>query len=293
MKIPLVIVTGYLGSGKTTLLRSILQITTKKIAIIMNEFGDIGIDGKILKGKNADMIELSGGCVCCSLTGELEHAINEIIGKYTPDYIIVETTGVAEPGAMITNLGNIPGIELNSVVCVVDAYALVKYPNIGHTGLVQIESADILLVNKTDLVKEDEIESVEKTLRDINPEAGIIRTVNSNVDLEALLNLHAEKNIKPEERTHDEMEFIAFVSKNKISRKAFEEFANTLPKYIYRAKGFVNLDGEGHLFNCVAGKWDLEKFESEKTEIIFIGKDLGKIKKEFGEKLNALNKSVK
>ncbi len=292
MKIPVVIITGYLGSGKTTLLRGILRDTTKKIAIIMNEFGDIGIDGKILKGKNADMIELSGGCVCCSLTGELEQAINEIVEKYKPAYIIVETTGVAEPDAMITNLGNIPGVELNSVICVVDVYAMVKYPNTGHTGLMQIKSADTILVNKTDLVKEDEIKNTEKTLREINPEAEIIRTINSNVGMETLLKLHAEKAMASEEHAH-EMEFIAFVSKNKISKKAFEIFANSMPENIYRAKGFVILDNESYLFNYTAGKWNLEDFKADKTEIVFIGKDLGKIKKEFGEKLNALNKSIK
>lgn len=293
MKTPLVIVTGYLGSGKTTLLKNMLQNTQKKIAIIMNEFGDIGIDGTILKGKNADMIELSGGCVCCSLTGELEHAINEIVGKYKPDYIIVETTGVAEPGTMITNLESIDGVKLNSVVCVVDAYATTKYPNIGHTGLVQIENADILLLNKTDLVKTSEISGLEKTLREINKEAEIIRTVKSGVDMESIINFHSVKKTEPSDHNHDEMEFIAFVSKNKINKKAFEEFANSLPKEIFRAKGFVNLDGTGYLFNYVAGKWDLEKFEAENTEIIFIGPNLGAIKKEFGEMLNALNRSAK
>jgi len=291
MTTPLVILTGYLGSGKTTLLRNLLESTKRKIAIVMNEFGDIGIDGKILKGKNADMVELSGGCVCCSLTGELEQAINEIIEKYKPDYIVVETTGVAEPDAIITNLEGNEKTELNSVVCVVDLYALIKYPNIGHTGLVQIENADILLANKADLIGEEELKGAEKTLRKINPEAKIIRTVKSNADLESLLNLHAEKSIKPEEYSHDEMEFIAFVSKNKISKKAFEGFVNSLPEIIYRAKGFVNLNGVSYLFNYTAGKWDLEKFDADKTEIVFIGPNLGKIKKEFSDKLNELNKS--
>lgn len=292
MKTPLVIVTGYLGSGKTTLLRNILESTKKKIAIVMNEFGDIGIDGKVLKGKNADMVELSGGCVCCSLTGELEHAINEIMEKYRPDYIVVETTGVAEPDAMITNLENAPGVELKSVVCVVDAYALAKYPNTGHTGLVQIESADVILLNKTDLVEGGDIQTAEKALREINANAEIIRTVNSGVDIEPLLNLHPNKTVVVNEHKHDEMEFIAFVSKNRIDRKAFESFANSLPGVIYRAKGFVNLDGAFYLFNYVAGKWNVEKFDADKTEIVFIGPNLGTIKKEFSEKLNALNKSA-
>ncbi|MBI2085203.1 MAG: GTP-binding protein [Candidatus Aenigmarchaeota archaeon] len=291
MKTPLVVVTGYLGSGKTTLLRSMLTNTKKKIAIIMNEFGDIGIDGKILKGKNADMVELSGGCVCCSLTGELEYAINEIIGKYKPDYIVVETTGVAEPDAMITNIENIANVELNSIICLVDAYASTKYPNIGHTGIVQIENADVILLNKTDLVSEDEIKEVEKSIRGINQEAEIIRTTHSKIDIEPLMDSHVKKDIDSLDHKHDEMEFIAFVSKNKISKKAFEEFANSIPETIYRAKGFVNLDGISYLFNYAAGKWDLEKFDADKTEIVFIGPNLGKIKKEFSDKLNALNKS--
>jgi len=130
-------------------------------------------------------------------------------------------------------------------------------------------------------------------LGEINPEADIIRTVKSDVDLEALLKLHAEKYIEPGEHMHDKMEFIVFVSKNKISKKTFEEFANSIPENIYRAKGFVNLDGTSYLFNYAAGKWNIEEFKSEKTEIVFIGKELGKIKKYFGDKLNALNKSVK
>lgn len=291
MTIPLVILTGYLGSGKTTLLRNMLTNTKSRIAIIMNEFGDIGIDGKILKGKNADVVELSGGCVCCSLTGELENAISEITGKYKPDYIVVETTGVAEPDAMITNLENNENVELNSVVCIADAYAMTKYPNVGHTGLVQIENSDIILLNKTDLVNRQEINDAEKMLKEFNPEARIIKTVKSDVGLESLLGLHTEKNTENGDHSHDEMEFIAFVSKNKINRKAFESFANTLPKDIYRAKGFVNLDGTGFLFNYTAGKWDLEKFDAHKTEIVFIGANLGKIKKEFSDRLNALNKS--
>src|SRR3989344_6787982 len=104
MKTPITIITGYLGSGKTTLLKHILKETKDKLAIIMNEFGEIAIDSKIIKGKNINMKELAGGCVCCSLTGEFEAAINEIIQNIKPDSIIVETTGVAEPDAMMVDI---------------------------------------------------------------------------------------------------------------------------------------------------------------------------------------------
>ena len=162
MKTPITIVTGYLGSGKTTLLRNILKTSGQKLAVIMNEFGEINIDGKIIKGKNIDMVELQGGCVCCSLSGEFEHAVREIIEKAKPDAIIVETTGVAEPDAVVVDIqDNLPELRLDAVITVADADALVKFPAIGHTGRMQIEMADIILLNKTDLVNEKQSHEAE------------------------------------------------------------------------------------------------------------------------------------
>src|SRR3989338_7690024 len=135
MKTPITIITGYLGSGKTTLLLHILNETKDKLAILMNEFGEIGIDGKIIKGKNINMTELQGGCVCCSLTGEFEAAIKEIIKKVKPDAIGVETTGVAEPDAVVVDIqDNLPELRLDGVITVVDSDAIIKFPTIGHTG---------------------------------------------------------------------------------------------------------------------------------------------------------------
>ena len=94
---PITLVTGPLGSGKTTLLRHILATRLAKIAIVMNEFGEIAIDAKVIEGKNVRIAELGGGCVCCSLLGEFEAAVNEIIEKVAPEMIVVETTGLAEP----------------------------------------------------------------------------------------------------------------------------------------------------------------------------------------------------
>src|SRR4028119_235021 len=101
IRTPLIVLTGPLGSGKTTLLRHILDTFPRKIAILMNEFGEIAIDSKIIAGKNVQMADLGGGCVCCSLLGEFEAAVDEIIDTVDPDYIVVETTGVAEPDALV------------------------------------------------------------------------------------------------------------------------------------------------------------------------------------------------
>src|SRR3989338_271508 len=121
MKTPISILTGYLGAGKTTLLRRLLA-SGKKIAIIMNEFGEISIDSKVVKGKNVKIKELSGGCVCCSITGEFEKAVKEIVKKAEPEIIILETTGVADPEPIIADIrDNLESIKLDSVITICDA----------------------------------------------------------------------------------------------------------------------------------------------------------------------------
>src|SRR5579885_1637412 len=159
MKIPIIIVSGYLGAGKTTFLRRIIENLDKirkKIAIIMNEFGEIAIDAQIIKGKAIDIIELQGGCVCCSLTGEFEYAIKELKQKVKPEYIIVETTGIAEPDALLLNLENIEEVILDNIITIVDCDSMIRFPEIGYTGRVQVEMADFILLNKIDLVNNED-----------------------------------------------------------------------------------------------------------------------------------------
>ena len=148
-KVPVSVITGYLGSGKTTLLKRILN-TKRKIAVLMNEFGEIGIDAVVVKGKDIDLIELEGGCVCCSLTGEFEAAIKEILKRVKPDVIVVETTGVAEPDAIALDLEEIKGVRLEGIITIVDAFETSRFPSLGHTGKMQIQMADVLILNKVD-----------------------------------------------------------------------------------------------------------------------------------------------
>src|SRR5499427_5367452 len=150
---PITLITGPLGSGKTTLLRHILAVQPGKIAIVMNEFGEIAIDAKVIQGENVRIAELGGGCVCCSLLGEFEAAVTEIIKKVAPEMIIVETTGLAEPEALVFDIQEaLPQCRLDGVVSVIDADVLIRFPELGHTTRLQIEGADILLLNKLDLV---------------------------------------------------------------------------------------------------------------------------------------------
>jgi G3E family GTPase len=282
VRTPLTVITGPLGSGKTTLLRHIIDTVPQKIAILMNEFGEIAIDAKIIQGKNVEMADLGGGCVCCSLLGEFEAAVNEVIDTVDPDNIVVETTGVAEPDALVFDIQeSLQTVRLDGVVTVIDADAMVKYPSVGHTTRMQIEAADTIILNKVDLVSESELEAIEKKLHSFNEVASILRTQRGQVDTDLLFGIARERVEEPPHHVHQpEFESFSYTSGAIYNRQCFEEFANSLGAEVYRAKGFIRFPEGIYLFNFVAGRWDFELFEQEATELVFIGKQLSTRKEE-------------
>ena len=285
MKIPITIITGYLGAGKTTLLRRIADKSGKKIAILMNEFGEIAIDSKVVEGKNIEMTELAGGCVCCSLSGEFEAAIAEILEKVNPEWIVVETTGVAEPAALAHDVvENIAGVRLDSIVTVVDGDALIRFPNLGHTGREQIELADLVIVNKIDLIGKEKCEKLIFGIKGLNDRAEIVSTIDCKVPLSMLFGIERSRAEKPHNSHKVDFEYFDFIG-GKMSHKMFLEFLGKLAPEIYRSKGFVLTDKGSFLMNYVAGRHTLEKFDCQKTEIVFIGKNIEKHKKEVHDAL--------
>lgn len=291
IKTPITIITGYLGSGKTTLLKKILEQTEKKLAILMNEFGEISIDGEIIKGKNVDMVEMLNGCVCCSLSGEFEQAIKEILEKVRPDAIIVETTGVAEPDAVAFDIQeNLSDVRLDGIITIVDCYSMTRFPSLGYTGKVQIEMADILILNKIDLVSKEQLEEVKRKVRKINSDAIIFETINCNVDTNLLFGQEIEKVFEKKEHMHDKyhlegMESFSFSFEGTLNNEKFEKLVLDLPTEVYRAKGFVNFPEGGYLFNYVNGRYDFENFDSERINLVFIGKNVLKYKEEILKRL--------
>lgn len=274
VRTPLTVITGPLGSGKTTLLRHIINTVSRKIAILMNEFGEIAIDSKIIAGKNVEMADLGGGCVCCSLLGEFEAAVNEIIDTVDPDNIVVETTGVAEPDALVFDIQeSLTSVRLDGVVAVIDADAMVKYPSVGHTTRMQIEAADTIILNKVDLVSEEQLQIVEEKLHSFNEIASIIHSVRCQVDTDLLFGIGRTRVQAPPHHVHQlEFESFSYTTAAKCDRSCFTQFADSLD--VTRAKGFVQFADGTYLFNYVAGRWDLELFEEQDTQLVFIGKQL-------------------
>lgn len=276
---PLTLITGSLGSGKTTLLKRIIRFSESKLAVLINEFGEIGIDGRIIKGEHTRLIELAGGCVCCELTGEFIAAVNELLDKYQPDMIVLEATGVAEADALVYEVEeDLPRVRLDCVICIVDGWAGTRYPQVGYVGRVQLQQADIILINKSDLITPGQIGEVTEQVRTYNQTAAIIATERC-AGVESLLFTGHGGREKPPAAAADllhaaTLQSFSYTSDRQLNTASFSGWADALPPEVFRAKGFVVLDSHGYLFNFVAGRWELEEFDAPSTQLVFIGRDL-------------------
>ncbi|WP_293906455.1 GTP-binding protein [Phenylobacterium sp.] len=201
-KTPVTVLTGYLGAGKTTLLNRILSETHgKRYAVIVNEFGEIGIDNDLIVGADEEVFEMNNGCVCCTVRGDLIRVLSGLMKRQTRngargfDGIIVETTGLADPAPVAQTFFVDEAVrartELDSVVTVVDAKHLPLRLKDSREAAEQIAFADQIVLNKTDLVTEAELREVERAIRTLNPLAPIHRAERSNVPLDTILGRHA------------------------------------------------------------------------------------------------------
>ncbi len=196
-KIPVTVLTGYLGAGKTTLLNRILsEDHGKRYAVIVNEFGEVGIDNDLIVGADEEVFEMNNGCVCCTVRGDLIRVLSGLMkrkGKF--DGIIVETTGLADPAPVAQTFFVDDDVrartELDSVTTVVDAKHLPLRLKDSREAAEQIAFADQIILNKTDLVSEAELAEVERAIRTLNPIAPIRRAQRSNVPLDTILGRHA------------------------------------------------------------------------------------------------------
>jgi len=196
-KIPVTVLTGYLGAGKTTLLNRILsEPHGKKFAVIVNEFGEIGIDNDLVVNADEEIFEMNNGCICCTVRGDLVRIIDGLMrrkGKF--DAIIVETTGLADPAPVAQTFFMDEQVgaktKLDAVVTVADARWLKDRLKDAPEAKNQIAFADVILLNKTDLVTKEELADVEARIRGINPYARLHRTQRSQIAIDEVLGRNA------------------------------------------------------------------------------------------------------
>ncbi len=300
---PVTILTGFLGAGKTTLLNRILTAPHGlRVAVVVNEFGEVGIDHHLLISSDEEIFQMNNGCICCTVRGDLIRVLFQLLErKSTFDTLLIETTGLADPAPLVQTLLIDEKIRseflLDSIITVVDAMHISLHIEDRPEAQEQIAFADTMLLNKTDLVTAEELDLLEGKIRRLNRTARIFRTRNADVDIAGLFNsrgfnLEQKLSQDPELLTdgnhHHTTPFstVSFVEPGELNGQKlsfwFRSVLTDLDTDILRMKGILSLQGDDHqfvfhgvhsLFEGRPGRqWNGD--EQRLNRLVFIGKGL-------------------
>ncbi len=254
MKTPFTILTGYLGAGKTSILnRMLAEPAGKRIAVLVNELGKISIDTKRIVHDGGDVIELSGGCVCCKIDvrSDLVGGIGDIIERSKPDHVVLETTGIANPQILVSKLGEsgeLP-IELAGVVCVVDSTAFSNHLTRWDEVALQAEEADSFVISKTDICTAEQHSDTRRKLAELNPSA-IQAAFPVGQDGDALLTewicsrVRRKRTRKPR-HSHSQLTAVSFSAEGTFSQQGVVDVLESLRPKLVRVKGDVRVERGG------------------------------------------------
>ncbi|MEZ5898541.1 MAG: GTP-binding protein [Hyphomicrobiaceae bacterium] len=302
--IPVTVLTGYLGAGKTTLLNRILtEQHGKRYAVIVNEFGEVGIDNDLVVDANEEVFEMNNGCICCTVRGDLIRIIGGLMKRKDRfDAILIETTGLADPGPVAQTFFVDEDVrsktKLDAIVTVADAKNLTQRLGDSHEAEEQIAFADVILLNKTDLVSAEELSAVEKRIRSINPYAKLHRTERSRIPLDQILGRNAfdldrilavEPDFLDEGHEHehdDEVASISLVSDAPLDAQRFFDWMQGVIAQngvdILRMKGILAMKGDEERYviqgvhMLIEGDhqrpWKAD--EKRQSRLVFIGRNL-------------------
>ena len=303
---PVTVLTGFLGAGKTTLLNRILtEPHGKKYAVIINEFGETGIDNELVIDADEEIFEMNNGCICCTVRGDLIRILAGLMKRKDFDGILIETTGMADPAPVAQTFYVDQDVaektRLDAIVTVVDAVNLSTHLDEAHEAAEQIAFADIILLNKVDLVDAAAVATAEARIKSINPYAKIVKTEKCGVALDQVLGLDAfslervlqiEPDFLDESHTHEHEEDITSISLSSdvaLDEKKFQAWFGKLLREcgqdILRSKGILDFAGQDERFVVHAvhmltdgaplGPWPEGKPRGSK--LVFIGRDLDKM----------------
>lgn len=287
-KIKVILICGFLGSGKTTLLKRIADDLPRhgKDVIMVNDFGSINIDKQVLNANGLDIIPLSSGCVCCSLKGNLILTIKKIVAEINPERIFIEASGIASPAQIIGTLkeGTLStSIDINLTITVLDSFNFIRYKRmLGSFFSQQLEWADVILLNKTDLINNDHKLFIEKSIKELNPNAVIyvthfcaipvnalienkcLKRIESNLDFNQLPFSVETLELDIDDYCFDEVRIIRF----------FEKLESNDYGTLLRAKGIFRIENSHVLFNMVPGQVKINPVPEATAQVIFLGTDL-------------------
>lgn len=303
-QIPVTIITGFLGAGKTTLLNNIIKKhPEKRFAIIENEFGETGIDNDLVIGAEEGIFEMSNGCLCCTLSDELFDTLNTLLKRRSQfDHLLIETTGIAEPSSVAAPFLADEQIKkyfkLDGTICLADTQYLEDNLKEDDNAVKQVTFADLILMNKQDLVNTSYAKDVKTTIKGINPYADILLTENAEFGEKNILGLRAYDGDKVEEKTsfihhhhhhhHNHITSHSITAKGTISPEQLDHWLSVLLQLqgeaFYRIKGIFHFPNEPRkvIFQSVRSNATLSlgsewlSHEEKLNRIVFIGKELNK-----------------
>ncbi|MDQ7038947.1 MAG: GTP-binding protein [Aquificota bacterium] len=276
--IPAFIITGFLGSGKTTLLINAARthFRGRRVAVIVNELGEIGVDGKVLENTYSRVTELPEGCICCTLHAEFKRSLREIRDLYDPEVILVETSGSSEPFPVMISLQSL-GCSIEGVICVVDTKNFPTYKD-NPTARYQIGGSNVVVLSKVDLTGEKRAEEVERQVRkvweenrlrnlftgeEVFREVRFYRSVYGKVPHEVFAGTYTLKDLKDMGEMHRD-HLMSFSHKviypqEPVTHEEIYRILNSLPEGVVRVKGIVRMDGfaEPVLVNYTFGLVDI------------------------------------
>ncbi|MBX2836374.1 MAG: GTP-binding protein [Gammaproteobacteria bacterium] len=310
---PVTLLTGYLGAGKTTLLNRILtENHGKKYAVVVNEFGEEGIDNDLVIGADEEVFEMNNGCICCTVRGDLIRIISGLLQRSEEfDGILIETTGLADPGPVIQTFfvdDDLRGkVSLDQVVTLVDCKHFLEKVEDSHEAEEQVAFADLIILNKTDLVSAAELDAVKTKVTELNAQATLILSERSNVPLTNILDrgafdldriLEIEPGLleeDPEDHEHDEtVTSFSFTTDAPLNAKTFSSWMRGVVKEhgtkIFRSKGILSFDSSDkrYVFQGVHmvmdSQWGLpwKSQEERNSRLVFIGRGLNRAELEAG-----------
>ena len=293
------VISGFLGAGKTTLLKRILswESDLSETVVIVNEFGDVGIDGSLLKNAGSDVVELTGGCICCTMKVDLYQTLKEIRQEFNPRQIFIESTGVADPTTITGTFADAElseHMEVARVITVLDIELWEGREYFGPIFFNQLQQADLILLNKIDIVEENKIPQFLEEIHGTVPDAQVVPTIHCKVDPEIVMTdrikipqmveyhefdhhhhldheSHAEDSHKNEAADYPYISF-SFRSREALDETCFKLFTENLPWELFRMKGPVRFGDRTVLVNYVGGKNEWSEWEDvEETCLVFVG----------------------
>ena len=281
-RIPTIILTGFLGAGKTTLLNRLIEFyQSERTVLLINEFGQVGIDGELLKVGNYEKIELNKGSLfCICVRTDFIFEVERIAKELKPNLLIIEATGLADTSEMekMLALPNLQeAIELQACLCVVDCQNFLKITEFLTAPVSQVKHADLALINKIDLVPAEQVEQVVEAVREIAPDIPVIRTTYVDFPLEHLKTIrHPDLHVtgEPGEGRPDPVASFTLEADGHFSRESWETFTALIKPDFMRFKGFFTLDGETFHVDATGESWSITpttKIEPGTNRLVVIG----------------------